>query len=170
MTLHRTQKQTIRTIAFTLLSFVSVAALAQNTPPAQNAPGVPPSSNTASDTPTAGAAGTIVSPKVFFIEPKDGATVPQEFTVKFGLSGMKIAPAGKIVPGTGHHHLIIDGAASKKDEVVGMDATHLHFGKGQTETKLKLAPGKHTLTLQFADGAHRSYGEAMSATITVNVK
>ena len=50
------------------------------------------------------------------------------------------------------------------------DDTHIHFGKGQTETELKLAPGKHTLTMQFADGAHRSYGPDLSSTISVTVK
>ena len=54
--------------------------------------------------------------------------------------------------------------------MVPADATHLHFGKGQTETMLKLTPGKHTLTLQFADGAHQSYGPDLSSTITVEVK
>ena len=72
--------------------------------------------------------------------------------------------------GTGHHHLIIDGHPVEAGKAVPADATHLHFGKGQTETTLKLAPGPHTLTLQFADGLHQSYGPEMSATITVTVK
>ena len=63
-----------------------------------------------------------------------------------------------MLEGTGHHHLIVDGKAVPKGSVVPADATHMHFGKGQTETTLKLPPGKHTLTLQFADGAHQSYG------------
>ena len=108
--------------------------------------------------------------KVFFVEPKDGATVKSPFKVKFGLSGLKLAKAGAVVPGTGHHHLIVDGGPSPRGAVIGKDATHLHFGDGQSETKLTLAPGKHTLTLQFADGSHASYGEEMSSTITVNVK
>jgi len=54
--------------------------------------------------------------------------------------------------------------------VVPKDSTHLHFGKGQTETTVQLTPGKHKLTLQFADGLHRSYGGKLATTISVNVK
>lgn len=107
---------------------------------------------------------------VYFIEPSDGATVPQEFTVKMGEEGMAVKPAGTMEPGSGHHHLIVDGGPVPVGMVVPKDDTHLHFGTGQTETTLKLAPGKHTLTLQFADGAHQSFGPDMSQTITVTVK
>lgn len=107
---------------------------------------------------------------VMFLEPTDGATVPQEFSVKMGVEGMKVSPAGQLMDGTGHHHLIIDGQPVPKGTVVPADATHIHFGKGQTETTVKLTPGKHTLTLQFADGAHQSYGPDVSTTITVEVK
>ena len=107
---------------------------------------------------------------VHFVAPADGATVPQEFTVKMGVDGMSVHPAGEINEGTGHHHVVVDGGPIDAGQPVPADATHLHFGKGQTETTLKLAPGKHTLTLQFADGQHRSYGPDLSQTITVNVE
>ncbi|MBR8652197.1 DUF4399 domain-containing protein [Achromobacter sp. Marseille-Q0513] len=108
--------------------------------------------------------------KVYFVEPKDGATVDSPVKVKFGVDGMAVKPAGDMTAGTGHHHLIVDGKPVPKGEVVPTDDTHIHFGKGQTETELKLAPGKHTLTMQFADGAHRSYGPDLSSTISVTVK
>ena len=108
--------------------------------------------------------------KVLFVSPKDGATLAPKFTVKFNVEGMKLAKAGDMKPGTGHHHLLVDAAAIPTGEVVPKDATHIHLGNMQTETELTLAPGKHTLTLQFADGAHMSYGPAMSQTITVNIK
>ncbi|MCB1900785.1 MAG: DUF4399 domain-containing protein, partial [Rhodocyclaceae bacterium] len=107
---------------------------------------------------------------VMFVEPKDGATVPHEFKVVMAVEGTQVAPPGQLVHGPGTHHLIIDGQPAPKGTVVPADATHLHFGKGQTETMLKLTPGKHTLTLQFADGAHQSYGPDLSSTITVEVK
>ena len=107
---------------------------------------------------------------VHFITPTDGAMVSSEFQVKMGVKGIAVEPAGKLMDGTGHHHLIIDGHPIEAGKAVPADATHLHFGKGQTETTLKLAPGPHTLTLQFADGLHQSYGPEMSATITVTVK
>jgi len=102
--------------------------------------------------------------------PRNGATVSQTFKVKMDVDGMKVHKAGDIVKGTGHFHLIIDDHCVKKGEVVAHDTTHKHFGKGQTETKLKLAPGDHTLALQFANGHHESYGKNWCKTIHVIVK
>ena len=106
----------------------------------------------------------------YFISPKDGDTVSSNFAVKMGIKGMKVHQAGDIIEGTGHHHLIIDGAYIPENEVVPSDEKHIHFGKGQTETTIQLKPGKHTLTLQFADGHHQSYGKVMSKTIHITVK
>ena len=109
--------------------------------------------------------------KVMFKNLKQGSVVTSPFKVEMGTEVMKVDTAGPVVAGSGHHHLIIDGPDSlAAGEMVPKDSTHLHFGKGQTETELKLAPGKHKLTLQMADGLHRSYGGRLSATITVNVK
>jgi len=107
---------------------------------------------------------------VEFAQPKDGAIVSSTVNVVMQAHGMKVHKAGDVIKGTGHHHIIIDGAYVPKGDVVANDATHKHFGKGQTETLLQLTPGDHTLTLQFADGHHQSYGKAMSQTITVHVK
>lgn len=109
--------------------------------------------------------------KVFFKNLKDGDMVSSPLKVEMGTDVIKIDTAGPLVAGSGHHHLLIDVKdAIAEGTVVPKDSAHLHFGKGQTETELKLAPGKHTLTLQFADGLHRSYGSKLSAMITVNVK
>lgn len=107
---------------------------------------------------------------VHFVEPADGATFSGEFKVVMGVRGMQVAPAGETAANSGHHHLLIDAEPVPAGEVVPKSEQHLHFGKGQTETTLKLPPGTHTLTLQFADGAHRSYGEDMRSTITVTVQ
>jgi hypothetical protein len=107
--------------------------------------------------------------RAYFEAPADNAQVTSPFKVKFGLEGMTIAPLGDMTVKTGHHHLIIDGQAIKSGDAVPFDETHMHFGKGQTETELSLPPGKHTLTLQFGNGAHQSYGADMSNTITVTV-
>ncbi|PNG25748.1 DUF4399 domain-containing protein [Methylocella silvestris] len=109
-------------------------------------------------------------PRVYFIEPKDGASVESPVTVKFGLDNFNLKPAGDTTPDSGHHHLIVDGAPIPKGEVIGASATSIHFGKAQTETQLKLPPGKHQLTLQLGDGAHLSYGPDLSASITIDVK
>ncbi len=110
------------------------------------------------------------SAKVSFKNIHENAVLGSETKVEFVVEGMTVQPAGAITAGTGHHHLIVDSPAIPKGQVVPMDEKHLHFGKGQTETVLKLKPGKHTLTLQFADGAHMSYGSELSSTVHVTVK
>ncbi len=107
---------------------------------------------------------------VYFIQPADGATVTSPFMVKFGLKGMEIRPAGEQVAGTGHHHLLINRESLAPGQIIPADDVHIHFGKGQTETEVKLAPGTYKLTMQFADGFHLSYGKDMAATLTVTVK
>lgn len=107
---------------------------------------------------------------VDFAEPKDGEVVASPFKVKFTVEGMTVAPAGTKTPDTGHHHLLINAENIKAGEVIPADEKHLHFGKGQTETIVTLPPGKYKLTLQFANGLHESYGEAMSKSIEVEVK
>ncbi|HEV3326599.1 MAG TPA: DUF4399 domain-containing protein [Puia sp.] len=109
--------------------------------------------------------------KVYFKNLKDGQTVKSPFKVEMGVDGLKLDTAGAIVAGTGHHHLLIDaGDSIPAGQVVPKDATHLHFGKAQSSTDVTLPAGKHVLTLQFADGIHRSYGSQLAATITVTVK
>lgn len=109
--------------------------------------------------------------KVYFIAPKAGAVVTGEVTVRFGLKGMGVAPAGTAAENTGHHHLIIDSPLPPLDRPVPMDDKHVHFGKGQTETTIKLAPGKHTLQLLLADASHIPHQPAVvSEVITITVK
>ncbi len=114
----------------------------------------------------------VVAPKgakVFFVAPQDGADLKSPVKVQFGVEGMKVQAAGELVDGTGHHHVVIDGKAIELGAVVPKDDKNLHFGKGETEAEIALTPGEHTLTMQFADGAHRSYGPTMAATIKVKI-
>ncbi len=115
--------------------------------------------------------GAIKKAKVFFVEPKDGATVTSPLKVKMGVEGLRIRPAGEAVDDitSGHHHLIIDGKPLAAGQPIPMDDQHMHFGKGQTETTVSLSPGKHTLILQFADGAHRSFGPKLMQKIEITV-
>ncbi|MBI1341346.1 MAG: DUF4399 domain-containing protein [Terrimonas sp.] len=110
--------------------------------------------------------------KVFFANLKDGEMVSSPFKVQMGVEGMSVDTANGIIkPASGHHHILIDGPDSLASGTsVPKDSVHLHFGNAQTETELKLSPGMHTLTLQFADALHRSYGGRLAAKITVNVK
>ena len=107
--------------------------------------------------------------RVFFANMKDGDVVKSPFTVQMGVEGMEVKPLGTPKDGEGHHHLIINGTSVEKGKVVPADEKHLHFGKGQTETSVSLAPGDYTLTLQFANGVHESYGPALSNTIHIKV-
>lgn len=110
--------------------------------------------------------------KVYFIWPKDGKEVNKNFIVKFGLSGMGIAPAGIDFPNSGHHHLLID-VDEMPDFNMPLAATEniVHFGLGQTETKVSLPSGKHTLQLVFADFLHLPHQPAVvSEKITITVK
>lgn len=108
--------------------------------------------------------------RVFFVAPADGAVVKSPLKVQFGVEGMTVAPAGTLDANTGHHHVILDGVSVPQGEIVPKDDTHIHFGQGQTETEVTLTPGKHTLTMQFADGNHFSYGPAWSSTVTITVE
>jgi hypothetical protein len=117
-----------------------------------------------------GIASLALAQSVSFLEPADGATVGSPFKVKFAVNGMEVKPAGAIEANSGHHHLLINADAVKAGEPVPFDDRHLHFGKGQTEAELKLAPGNYVLTMQFANGAHQSYGAPMSKSIKVTVK
>jgi hypothetical protein len=107
--------------------------------------------------------------RVFFSEPKDGATIDGPVKVVMTVEGMAIKPAGEVVEGTGHHHIFINQELMAAGQVIPTDDSHRHFGKGQTDAVLELPPGDYRLTLQFADGLHRSYGKEMSATINIKV-
>ena len=111
--------------------------------------------------------------EVYFIAPQNGAKLHSPVTIKFGLKGMGIAPAGIKFDNTGHHHLLIDTDLKDVNLDAPMPATDkiVHFGKGQTETSLTLAPGKHTLQLVFADYLHQSFDPPLTSkkiTITVD--
>jgi hypothetical protein len=111
--------------------------------------------------------------EVYIIAPQNGATVRGPVTVRFGLKGMGIAPAGVKFDNTGHHHLLIDTDFSELKLDAPMPATDkiVHFGKGQTETTLTLPPGKHTLELVFADYLHQSFDPPLhSKIITITVQ
>ncbi len=110
--------------------------------------------------------------KVFFVYPKDGAVVGTTFIAKFGLEGLAIKHAGEDMDNkkAGHFHILVNKEFFTADQVIPVDENHIHYGKGQTEAEVKLAPGKYKLTLQFADGGHRSSGQKLSQTINITVK
>lgn len=131
--------------------------------------------------PAALAEGTASAPgaKAYFVNLKDGDTVSSPVSVVFGLKGMGVAPAGVEKAGTGHHHVLVDRkpigqGPDGKDELTDplpADDNHKHFGKGQTETSLELAPGSHTLQLVLGDHNHVPHNPpVVSDVITITVK
>ena len=111
--------------------------------------------------------------KVYFITPQNGDVVSGKVKVKFGLSGMGVAPAGVKKDNTGHHHILINTDASSVDMSKPLPATDKvkHFGGGQTETVLDLPSGKHTLQLVLGNYAHIPHDKPVVSekiTITVN--
>ena len=110
--------------------------------------------------------------RVYFISPQDGEVVRGEVVVRFGLEGMGVAPAGIQLAKTGHHHLLVDAdALPPLDQPIPADDVHRHFGAGQTETRLALPPGKHTLRLLLADHLHVPHDPPVaSEPITITVE
>ena len=110
--------------------------------------------------------------KAYIISPQDGATVSSPFTVQFGLSGMGVAPAGIDRPATGHHHLLVDLETLPELDQALAASDHLkHFGGGQTEAKLDLSPGEHTLQLVLGNYAHVPHNPpVISDSINITVK
>jgi len=93
--------------------------------------------------------------KVYIIWPGDGQVIRRgKFWLRMGLSGAGVAPAGIDKPNTGHHHVLIDTELPPLDREIPNDKNHLHFGRGQTEARIELPPGRHTLQLLFADANH----------------
>lgn len=108
--------------------------------------------------------------QVYFISPADGAKLKSPVLVRFGLREMGVAPAGVAVEKTGHHHLIVDAPVPPAGLPIPKDDHHLHFGGGQTEVSLPLAPGKHTLQLLLGDANHVPHDPpVVSERITIEV-
>jgi hypothetical protein len=117
--------------------------------------------------------------KVYFANLQDGATVASPVTIVFGLSGMGVAPAGTEKDNTGHHHLLIDrpplglgeDGADELTNGIPSDEHHMHFGGGQTEVTLELAPGPHSLQLVLGDLGHVAHKTpVMSEVITITIE
>jgi hypothetical protein len=93
--------------------------------------------------------------EVYFVSPENGAEATSPVTIRFGLRGMGVAPAGVTSPNTGHHHLLIDVAELPPDNLpLPANEQIRHFGLGQTEASLELPPGPHTLQLVLGDALH----------------
>tara|TARA_B110000967_G_scaffold80444_1_gene83170 strand:+ start:79 stop:645 length:567 start_codon:yes stop_codon:yes gene_type:complete len=110
--------------------------------------------------------------KVYFIQPANGQEVSGEVKLVFGIEGMLVAPAGTDTPNSGHHHLLLN-VEEMPDMTMPLPASEnvRHFGKGQTETTLQLAPGTHRLQLLLGNYAHIPHNPpVLSEVIEITVK
>ena len=97
--------------------------------------------------------------------------VPTTFAVAFGLRNYGVAPAGTNYANTGHFHILINVEPPAPGTVIPADSLHRHYGAGQIETTLTLAPGTYTLRLVVADYEHKVIGPAlMSKPIRITVR
>ena len=111
------------------------------------------------------------APRVFFQEPRSNANVTSPVSVKLGVEGFKIEPAGDVHTGAGHLHVMVDADCIVAGQPIPKDDKHIHLGKGQLETEITLAPGTHTFCLQAGDGVHLALdGAGMRQSINVTVK
>jgi len=109
---------------------------------------------------------------LYFIWPQNGAAIKGGFWCRFGLRGMGVTHAGDDFQNSGHHHLLIDvNEPLDANEPIPQDKNHLHFGAGQTEARIELLPGKHTLQLVLGDAKHYPFNPpVISKKITITVK
>ncbi|HYD80390.1 MAG TPA: DUF4399 domain-containing protein [Paucimonas sp.] len=121
------------------------------------------------------AAGTPAPPNalLYIGWPNDGEVVSSRKPIRvwFGLRNMGVAPKDVKFPNSGHHHLLIDTELPPLDKEIPSDRNHLHFGAGETETVIELAPGKHTLQLLMGDDKHVPHDPPVySKRITITVR
>lgn len=116
--------------------------------------GLLPGPACAQEAPRGGPSPAPAGAGVYFVDVRDGAVIPPKSVIHFGLHGMGIAPAGVPREHAGHHHLLIDADLPPLDQPIPNDFNHLHFGAGQTEARVTLPPGRHTLQLLLADEEH----------------
>ncbi len=113
--------------------------------------------------------------RVFFVEPKNGASVTSPLHMKFGAEGIEIGPVpeGDVKtarPGIAHYHVGIDqDCLAPGKTIVKGTPSWVHFGKGESEFDSQLTPGKHKLALQLGDDLHNTLPGTCQV-ITVNVK
>jgi hypothetical protein len=109
--------------------------------------------------------------RIYFITPENGEVLASPVTVRFGLKNMGVAPAGVDKPHTGHHHLIVDAELPPTNLPIPNNDHYRHFGAGQTEVDLVLAPGSHTLQLLLGDQNHVPHDPpVVSERITITVE
>ena len=107
---------------------------------------------------------------VYFDNINDGDSLNSSINIGFGIREYKVGPAGNVGEEMGHHHLLISRNSIAEGVVIPNNNNHIQLGGGETQTDLNLSPGSYVITLQFADGLYKSYGEKMSASVEITMK
>jgi hypothetical protein len=109
---------------------------------------------------------------LYFVWPQNGTVIKGAFWCRFGLRNMGVTHAGDEFANSGHHHLLVDvNEPLNANEPIPQDKNHLHFGAGQTEARIELAPGKHTLQLVLGDAKHYPFNPPLvSKKITITIR
>ncbi|MCM3879833.1 MAG: DUF4399 domain-containing protein [Vicinamibacterales bacterium] len=157
--------------------FLPVAAFMVAASACGGSPPPPPAAETAPAAAPAPAPAEPAKPRVFFMEPKNGATVKSPVHLVFGIEGYQIQPVpqGTVAPeavraGIGHHHLGIDqDCLPAGTTIVKGTPSWVHFGTGNNTIDTQLEPGPHKLTLQLGDDLHRTV-DSMCETINITVE
>ena len=151
-----------------------LAACGQQEPAAPAAPAAAPAATSAAPPAPATLTRKPAPPgaMAYIIEPADGASVTSPVRVVFGLKGFGVAPAGVDRADAGHHHLLVDtGMPADLGLPIPNDEQHRHFGGGQTEVELTLAPGRHTLQMLVGDHLHIPHEPPIASTVvTIEVR
>ena len=138
-----------------------------STPPAESTtPAAAPAADASHEGHTGG--------KVFFVSPKEGATVKSPVQFEFGSDMFTIAavPAGEVTTvraGTGHFHLGVDTDCLPVGEVIPKANPWIHFGDGKNVIEMQLTPGPHKLAVQAGDDKHATMAglcETINVTVT----
>ena len=106
--------------------------------------------------------------RVFVIEPADGATVTSPVTITVEMEGIEPGPAGELVDGEGHMHVIVNADCLPIGQAIpGPDETYMHWGDGSVSKEVELPVGEHKLCIQAADGFHQAYDAIDVITVRV---
>ena len=110
--------------------------------------------------------------QAYFANLSNNDKIETPYLLKFGLSGgWGLAPISKPTGGkSGHHHLLVNRELPLDfKKPLPFNEQYIHFGKGQMETVLTLAPGTYTVRLLLADDKHLPhfvYSKPVPITVT----
>jgi hypothetical protein len=115
--------------------------------------------------------------RVFFVAPKDGATVKSPVRFEFGSESIQIAPvpegtitAEQVRANTGHYHLGVDqDCLPAGQEIPRGKPDWVHFGTGSNNIEMNLTPGQHKFAVQVGDDRHYTVA-GLCETITITVE